>query len=248
MEIFLCFFAASLFSITSAISYSSNIITASRINNVKKNVFNVNIYNNNQIKTTFTSTLIKEDADKLIFLTTSHSFKALNINESTVYNLSLKLIQFYNTKKEINLNSKITIIYDNKDEDIAIFTINKTYEFNNITTNKNLNFNSFENKITQTNFLYSLGFVTLLDDNFNQSSHNLFFYLKEKESEFLEPNLLFVKDIEYNSGSSGSPLIYKDNIIGIYLGKKINNSKLTPFFKLFSNTIVSALINSLTHK
>ncbi|WP_157771798.1 hypothetical protein [Mycoplasmopsis bovirhinis] len=100
MEIFLCFFAASLFSITTAISCSSNIITASQINNAKKNVFNVNIYNNNQIKTTFTSTLIKEDADKLIFLTTSHSFKALNINESKVYNLSLKLIQFYNIKKK----------------------------------------------------------------------------------------------------------------------------------------------------
>lgn len=184
MEIFLCFFAASLFSITTAISCSSNIITASQINNVKKNVFNVNIYNNNQIKTTFTSTLIKEDADKLIFLTTSHSFKTLNINESTVYNLSLKLIKFYNIKKEINLNSKITIIYDNKDEDIAIFTINKTYEFNNITTTKNLNFNSFENKITQTNFLYSLSFVTLLDDNFNQSSHNLFFTLKKKKVNF----------------------------------------------------------------
>lgn len=120
----------------------------------------------------------------MIFLTTSHSFKTLNINESTVYNLSLKLIKFYNIKKEINLNSKITIIYDNKDEDIAIFTINKTYEFNNITTTKNLNFNSFENKITQTNFLYSLSFVTLLDDNFNQSSHNLFFTLKKKKVNF----------------------------------------------------------------
>ncbi|WP_337896157.1 hypothetical protein [Mesomycoplasma ovipneumoniae] len=43
---------------------------------------------------------------------------------------------------------------------------------------------------------------------------------------------VFVQNIDYTQGSSGSPLFYKNKIVGLYKGKKLKNSKLTPFFRL----------------
>ncbi|WP_129621566.1 hypothetical protein [Mycoplasmopsis bovirhinis] len=239
------FSVATIIPLTTVVSCSSNIISAREINDVKKNVFNIGIYNNDQILTTFTSVLIKEELNKLIFLTTSHSFKSFKLNEATTDELTLKITQFYNLKQSLKINSKIRIIYDNNDEDIAIFYLDKTSEFNDIKITNKLELNSFDTKLPQANFLYTLGFTTLLDEDFKTNTYDLFFYLKDKDISFEEPNILFINNIQYSSGASGSPLLYKDKIIGLYLGKKLNNGKLTPFFKLFNDKIVIELNNFL---
>ncbi|WP_240536237.1 hypothetical protein [Mesomycoplasma ovipneumoniae] len=43
---------------------------------------------------------------------------------------------------------------------------------------------------------------------------------------------VFIQDISYTQGSSGSPLFYKNKIVGLYRDKKLKNGKLTPFFRL----------------
>ncbi|WP_256998482.1 hypothetical protein [Mesomycoplasma ovipneumoniae] len=43
---------------------------------------------------------------------------------------------------------------------------------------------------------------------------------------------MFVQDISYTQGSSGSPLFYQNKIVGLYRDKKLKNGKLTPFFRL----------------
>lgn len=152
-------------------------------------------------------------------MTTSHSFKSFKLNEATTDELTLKITQFYNLKQSLKINSKIRIIYDNNDEDIAIFYLDKTSEFNDIKITNKLELNSFNTKLPQANFLYTLGFTTLLDEDFKTNTYDLFFYLKDKDISFEEPNILFITNIQYSSGASGSSLLYKDKIIGLYLGK-----------------------------
>lgn len=150
------FSVAAIIPLTTVVSCSSNIISAREINDVKKNVFNIGIYNNDQILTTFTSVLIKEELNKLIFLTTSHSFKSFKLNEATTDELTLKITQFYNLKQSLKINSKIRIIYYNNDEDIAIFYLDKTSEFNDTKISNKLELNSFDTKLPQANFYIPL--------------------------------------------------------------------------------------------
>ncbi|MHA0290405.1 hypothetical protein [Mesomycoplasma ovipneumoniae] len=71
----------------------------------------------------------------------------------------------------------------------------------------------------------------VLNEDFKPKTLKTLFYVNDKIAELDKENV-FVQDISYTQGSSGSPLFYKNKIVGLYRGKKLKKGKLTPFFRL----------------
>ncbi|CAT04755.1 HYPOTHETICAL PROTEIN MCJ_000800 [Mesomycoplasma conjunctivae] len=82
-----------------------------------------------------------------------------------------------------------------------------------------------------------MGFVTILQSDFTPKQIPLFLYTKDKKINSINDKL-YVENIDFNDGSSGSPLFYKNKIVGVYKGKEVVQGKLTSFFNLFTNQII----------
>lgn len=211
------------------ISCGNIVISKSELTKIENNVFNFTIKQSGKNLTRFIGTLLKKTDNKLTFVTTHHSLNFLKQKfEKQIFNIYLE--QFSVKNLETELKSKFKVEYENKEKDVVIFSlvVENSLPF---TITDSINFEVLKDFPNTKNSLFSLGFVTLLKEDFTPSTSKLLFYTEDKNPELDKENV-FIKNIDYNQGSSGSPLFYKNKFVGLYRGKKIRNGKLTPFFRL----------------
>ncbi|WP_258556750.1 hypothetical protein [Mesomycoplasma flocculare] len=235
--------AVLLFNFSILVSSCSNvIISKSDLLKIESNVFNFSVSKGKQNLSRFTATLLKKTKEKLIFVTTHHSlnFVKLKINEQ---NFNIHLEQFSKINFEIQIKSKFKIEYENKEKDILLFSLNTSKLLPFLTTNF-IDFGVLEDFTSSKNSLFSLGFVTLLKSNFFPYTSRLLFYTDDKIPELEEDNVL-IQNIDYSQGSSGSPLFFRNKLVGLYRGKKIKSKKINPIFSIdrFRNQRENFVIN-----
>ncbi|VEU62051.1 Uncharacterised protein [Mesomycoplasma dispar] len=214
------------------LSCTNIIISKSELSKIESNVFNFIINENEKNLTRFTATLVKKKKktnNNLTFVTTFHSLNSIKNNiKQQIFDIFLQ--QFSVKNLETKLKSKIRIEYENKEKDIIVFSLD-TKELLLLRISDSIDFQVLEDFTNTKNSLFSLGFLTLLNEDFKPKTLKTLFYVNDKVVELDKENV-FVQDINYTQGSSGSPLFYKNKIVGLYRGKKLKNGKLTPFFRL----------------
>ncbi|AAV27509.1 hypothetical protein [Mesomycoplasma hyopneumoniae] len=212
-----------------AVSCTNIIISKSELSKIESNIFNFIINENEKNLTRFTATLVKKTNNNLTFVSTFHSLNSIKNNiQQQVFDIFLQ--QFSVKNLETKLKSKIRVEYENKEKDIIVFSLD-IKEPLLLRISDSIDFQVLEDFTNTKNSLFSLGFLTILNEDFKPKTLKTLFYVNDKVVELDKENV-FVQDINYRQGSSGSPLFYKNKIVGLYRGKKLKNGKLTPFFRL----------------
>ncbi|WNM15375.1 hypothetical protein [Mesomycoplasma ovipneumoniae] len=205
------------------------IISKSELSKIESNVFNFIINENEKNLTRFIATLVKKTNNNLTFVSTFHSLNSIkNSIQEQIFDIFLQ--QFSVKNLETKLKSKIRVEYKNKEKDIVVFSLDAKEPLL-LKISDSIDFQVLEDFTNTKNSLFSLGFLTLLNEDFKPQTLKTLFYVNDKVAELDKENV-FVQDISYTQGSSSSPLFYKNKIVGLYRGKKLKNGKLTPFFRL----------------